>query len=204
MSNPDDAVKVNFQHLCQAIEALLMSSELPLTSQQIYTALGAGTQELYQKAVNELNREYRETERSFEIQKVAGGYQIYTLPKFQVYIDRLWSARKRSGLTRSALETLAIIAYRQPFSRIEIENIRGVNSDSVVQGLLERGLIKIHSRQPTPGRPFLYATTSEFLRYFGLDSLKDLPREKDFPQPVSHTPLFATGEWKAGEEGKEE
>ena len=204
MSNPDDAVKVDFRHLCQAVEALLMSSELPLTSQQIYTALGAGTQELYQKAVNELNREYRETERSFEIQKVAGGYQIYTLPKFQVYIDRLWSARKRSGLTRSALETLAIIAYRQPVSRVEIENIRGVNSDYVVQGLLERGLIKIHSRQSTPGRPFLYATTNEFLRYFGLDSINDLPREKDFPQPVSHTPLFAAGEWKTGEEGKEE
>jgi len=183
--------EIDFKHLCQAVEALLMSSELPLTNQQIRTALGYGTPEVYKKAVELLNEDYRKTGRSFEIQAVAGGYQIYTLARFHDYIDRLWSSRKRSGLTRSALETLAIIAYRQPVTKVEIEEIRGVNSDSVVQGLLERGLIKISGREQAPGRPMIYNTTSEFLRYFGLNSIKDLPQDKDFNfERAGQTMLF--------------
>jgi segregation and condensation protein B len=89
------------------------------------------------------------------------------------------------------LETLAIIAYRQPVTRLQIDEIRGVNSDSVLQGLLERGLIKISGRQTAPGRPLLYNTTAEFLRYFGLQSLKDLPRDKDFPEAgIAQSSLF--------------
>ncbi len=174
-------IDYDFQYLCRSIEALLMSSELPLTNQQIRNALGYGSPGLYRKAVDTLNEEYRRSGRSFEIHSVAGGYQIYTLPQFQDYIERLWSSRKRSGLTRSALETLAIIAYRQPITRLEVEEIRGVNSDSVIQGLLERGLVKITGREHAPGRPFIYGTTIEFLRYFGLNSLKDLPKDRDFP-----------------------
>lgn len=183
---PDDGGYIDFRHLCQAVEALLLSSDLPLTNQQIRTALEVGNPEIYRKAVLALNREYRETGRSFEIQNIAEGYQIYTLPGFHRYIEKLWAARKRSGLTRNALETLAIIAYRQPVTRIYIEEIRGVNSDSVLHGLLERGLIKITGRQSAPGRPIIYATTNEFLRYFGLSSLKDLPRDKDFPSKQPH------------------
>ena len=181
MEHPDRGPEIDFKFLCRAIEALLMSSELPLTNQQIQASLGFGNPEVYRRAVEELNRDYRESERSFEIQKVAGGYQIYTLPRFHRYIERLWHARKKSGLTRSALETLAIVAYRQPVTRLMVEEIRGVNSDSVLQGLLERGLIRISGRQSAPGRPILYSTTSEFLRYFGLSDIKDLPRDKDFP-----------------------
>jgi segregation and condensation protein B len=181
----------DFRHLCEAIEALLMSSELPLTNQQIHTALGFGSTEVYSKAVELLNSEYRGTKRSFEIQNIAGGYQIYTLPKFQDYIERLWSARKKAGITRSAMEALAIIAYRQPVTRVEIDEIRGVNSDWVVQSLLERGLIKISGREHAPGRPILYSTTAEFLRYFGLNSLKDLPRDQDFQlESPNQTMLF--------------
>lgn len=181
----------DFRHLCEAIEALLMSSELPLTNQQIRTALGFGAPDVYHKAVEILNQEYHSTKRSFEIQSIAGGYQIYTLPKFQDYIERLWSARKKTGLTRSAMEALAIIAYRQPVTRVEIDEIRGVNSDWVVQALLERGLIKITGREHAPGRPILYATTAEFLRYFGLNTIKDLPRDKDFQlDSVNQTMLF--------------
>lgn len=161
---------------------MLLSSELPLTVKQIQTALEFGTTEIYEKAVEALNISYLETHRSFEIHKVAGGYQIYTLAKYHRVVERLWVSRKRAGLTRSALETLAIISYRQPVTRIQIEEIRGVNSDSVLQGLLERGLIKISGRQSVPGRPMLYSTTSEFLRYFGLHSIGDLPRDKDFPE----------------------
>lgn len=181
MSNPDDNPAIDYNHLARAIEALLMSSELPLTNQQIMASLEYGSVEVYRKAVNDLNEEYRRSGRSFEVQYIAGGYQIYTLPKFHRYIEKLWTARKRSGLTRSALETLAIIAYRQPVTRLQIEEIRGVNTDSVIQGLLERGLIRISGRQTTPGRPMLFSTTQEFLRYFGLTSIRDLPRDKDFP-----------------------
>jgi segregation and condensation protein B len=181
MSGREEQINVNLKPLMGAVEALLLSSELPLSPQQIHASLDFGTVELYQQAVDELNREYRQTGRSFEIQKVAGGYQIYTLPQYSKMIERLWIARKRSGLTRSALETLAIIAYRQPITRLMIEEIRGVNSESVLQGLLERGLIKIGGRQSSPGRPLLYYTTNEFLRYFGLDTLADLPKDKDFP-----------------------
>jgi segregation and condensation protein B len=186
MSKPDEGLAIDQRHLMEAIEALLMSSELPLTNQQIHSAINLGNPELYQKAIDNLNAEYRQTGRSFEIQKIAGGYQLYTLPKYHRYIENLWTARKRSGLTRNALETLAIIAYRQPITRMEIDEIRGVNSDSVLQGLLERGLIKISGRQTAPGRPLIYNTTGEFLRYFGLNSLNDLPRDKDFlnSQPI--------------------
>lgn len=161
-----------------------MSSELPLTNQQIRASLDYGSGEIYRKAVEVLNEDYHRTGRSFEIQYIAGGYQIYTLPKYHRYIEKLWTARKRSGLTRSALETLAIAAYRQPVTRLQVEEIRGVNSDSVLQGLLERGLLRISGRQASPGRPILYSTTQEFLRYFGLTSVKDLPRDKDFPPPM--------------------
>ena len=192
-------IDYDLEHMCQAIEALLMSSELPLTNQQIRTALGFGTPEIYLKAVNLLNEEYRKSRRSFEINSVAGGYQIYTLPKFQDYIERLWSSRKKSGLTRSGMETLAIIAYRQRITRVEIDDIRGVNSDSVIQGLLERGLIKISGRESSPGRPMIYTTTAEFLRYFGLNSLKDLPRDKDFElEAASQTALFALDSYTDG------
>ncbi|NQS98861.1 MAG: SMC-Scp complex subunit ScpB [candidate division Zixibacteria bacterium] len=188
---PDDSNYIDFRHLCQAVEALLLSSDLPLTNQQIRTALEVGNPEIYRKVVLALNREYSKTGRSFEIQNIAEGYQLYTLPKYHRYIEKLWTARRRSGLTRNALETLAIIAYRQPVTRIDIEEIRGVNSDSVLHGLLERGLIKISGRQSAPGRPLIYSTTNEFLRYFGLSSLKDLPRDKDFPAEQSHqTTLF--------------
>lgn len=182
ISKPENEPRIDFDYLMEAVEALLLSSELPLTSQQIRTSLEFGTSEIYQEAVDKLNSEYRRTGRSFEIQRVAGGYQLYTLPQFHKFIERLWIARKRSGLTRSALETLAIIAYRQPVTRVQIEEIRGVGSDSVLQGLLERGLLKISGRQAAPGRPMLYATTKEFLRYFGLNTINDLPRDKDFPE----------------------
>ncbi|MBC8278074.1 MAG: SMC-Scp complex subunit ScpB [FCB group bacterium] len=198
-------IDYDLEHLCQAIEALLMSSELPLTNQQIRTAIGFGSPEIYLKAVNLLNEEYRKSRRSFEINSIAGGYQIYTLPKFHDYIERLWASRKKTGLTRSGMETLAIIAYRQRITRVEVDEIRGVNSDSVIQGLLERRLIKISGRESSPGRPMIYTTTAEFLRYFGLNSLRDLPRDKDFElEAASQTALFALDSYtedngKAGE-----
>ena len=192
MSRIENESLVDYKHLRGAIEALLLSSELPLTNQQIMTSLEFGSPEMYQKAINELNEEYRRSGRSFEIQSIAGGYQIYTLPKFHNYVERLWMVRKRTGLTRSALETLAIISYRQPITRVQIEEIRGVGSDSVLQGLLERGLTKITGRQSAPGRPILYGTTKEFLRYFGLQTIADLPRDKDFPVPqLAQSELFA-------------
>lgn len=204
MSRIDNESLIDFKHLRGAVEALLLSSELPLTNQQIMTSLEFGTPEMFQQAVNELNEEYRQSGRSFEIQFIAGGYQIYTLPQFHNYVERLWMVRKRTGLTRSAMETLAIVSYRQPITRIQIEEIRGVGSDSVLQGLLERGLIKITGRQSAPGRPILYGTTKEFLRYFGLQSIADLPRDKDFPTPqLAQSELFSIAGPKEADSNEE-
>lgn len=185
MSAPDKVSPVDYDRVKGIIESLLISSELPLTLQQIYSCLGFGTAEMYEEMVRQLNIDYRETGRSFEIQKIAGGFQIYTLPQYARYVEKLWIGRRHSGLTRNALEALAIVAYRQPATRLEIEEIRGVNCDSVLQGLLEKGLLKVTGRKKAPGRPLLYGTTGEFLQKFGLDSLKDLPQEKDFPKTAS-------------------
>lgn len=169
----------------QIIEALLIATDVPLSLQRIEEIINVPIEKIKQ-GIDTLNQEYKDTGRAFEIKEVAGGYQIYTLPEYADFVGRL--KQKKEKLSKAALETLAIIAYHQPITRAEVEKARGVDSSYILESLLEKGLIKTCGRLPTPGRPIKYSTTNEFLRYFGIKDLSELPREEDFAEPAVETP----------------
>jgi segregation and condensation protein B len=157
------------------VEALLFAADFPVAVSRIKALVEGLEREDLRTMVEELNREYEEQGRSFWIQEVAGGYQMATRPHFARWVKELYKGRRLARLTQPGLETLAIIAYRQPVGRPDIETIRGVNSDSVIATLLERNLITVVGKDTSVGRPILYGTTPEFLRYFGLKDLSGLP-----------------------------
>jgi segregation and condensation protein B len=165
------------------IEALLIATDTPLSLKKLIEITQLSEDEI-KKCIDELNQEYCISNRSFEIKEIAGGYQIYTLPEFALWVGALHD--RKSKLSKAALETAAIIAYHQPITRPEVEKIRGVDSSWVLDTLLQKGLIKTVGRLPVPGRPIKYATTKEFLRYFGIKDLSDLPQEEDFGERVAH------------------
>jgi len=171
------------QPLTARIEALLLSTDRPMTDAKIGELLSIGLEDggtkAIREAIDELNAEYEETGRSFRIESVAGGRQILTLPIFGSVLHRLHQDRMQTRLTPAAMETLSIVAYRQPILRADVEAIRGVASGEVLRGLMERRLVKIVGRAEELGRPMLYGTTREFLRVFGLASLDDLPNAKE-------------------------
>jgi len=157
------------------VEALLFAADFPVATSRLKVLVEDLEREELKEMVAELNREYEEQERSFWIQEVAGGYQMATRPGFARWVKELYKGRRAARLTQPALETLAIIVYRQPVGRPDIEAIRGVNSDSVIATLLERNLVTVVGKDTTVGRPILYGTTPEFLRYFGLKDVSGLP-----------------------------
>ncbi|HWB54601.1 MAG TPA: SMC-Scp complex subunit ScpB, partial [Tepidisphaeraceae bacterium] len=128
------------------------------------------------KAVKALNEQYEQSGRCFRIEQVAGGYQLLTLPDYADYLKKLYQREADAKLTKAALETLAIIAYKQPILRVDVEAIRGVACGETIRSLMEKHLVKITGRAEEPGRPILYGTTKRFLELFGLNSLKDLPQ----------------------------
>ena len=132
------------------------------------------------RLMKDLIEEYRERDTGLLIVEIANGYQMVTNPEYADFVRKFKTTQVSSKLSMPALETLAIIAYRQPIIRAEVEQIRGVNSDSAIKTLYEKRLIKIMGRKEAPGRPFLYGTTREFLQYFGLKDLTELPTLKDF------------------------
>jgi segregation and condensation protein B len=158
------------------IEAVLFASDAPLEGDKIREVAELKSEEDLRQAIEDLNRKYEECQNSFRIREIAGGYQMYTLPKFAEWIEPLLAKVKKQRLSKAALETLSIIAYRQPVSRIDIDQIRGVQSDSALKTVLERELVTIVGRSDTVGRPLLYGTTEQFLIYFGLKDLGELPR----------------------------
>ncbi|MEZ4330612.1 MAG: SMC-Scp complex subunit ScpB [Myxococcota bacterium] len=162
------------------VEALILSSPEPIPAAKLAEIIPYCDAGQVKDLVNELNTEYAEQDRSFEIWEVAGGFQIRTRAEFSGYLQKLQKERALR-LSQAALETLAIIAYRQPVTRAEIEDVRGVDAGATVKSLLERHLIRIAGQREVPGRPMLYGTTRRFLEIFGLESLKDLPtlRELD-------------------------
>ncbi len=166
----------------RTIEALLIATEAPLTLKKIIEITNLQKDEIV-NCIKELNQEYHESQRAFEIKEIAGGYQIYTLPEFALWVGALHD--RKSRLSKAALETLAIIAYHQPITRPEIEKVRGVDSTYMLDALLQKNLIKTCGRLPLPGRPIRYGTTKEFLRYFGIKDLGDLPREEDFGEAIA-------------------
>jgi segregation and condensation protein B len=158
------------------VEALLFASEAPVEAERIQEVLGlpsAGqARELVQLLVERLDGQGR----ALQIIEVGGGYRLVTRPEVAPWLVKLARSRTRSRLSRSALETLAIIAYRQPASRPDIDAVRGVNSEAVLDNLLDRRMVRIAGRKDSPGRPFLYETTRDFLVAFGLRDLADLPK----------------------------
>jgi segregation and condensation protein B len=155
-----------------AVECLLFVAGGPVTVQRLSEALEAPP-DAVQEALRELGEEY--AGRGLQVQVVAGGYQLCTRPDYAGVVQRFLGLDHRETLSQAALETLAIIAYRQPITRAEIEVVRGVRSEHVLERLIERHLVREVGRRPTPGRPILYGTTEGFLRHFGLKDLQSLP-----------------------------
>lgn len=164
--------------LARQIEALLVATDEPLTLERICEITGCGT-ESAEQAIQRINVELNAAGHAMEVGSLAGGYRIITDPNLGDVVSQLFEGRRQSRLSRAALESLAVIAYRQPVTRAQVEAVRGVNSDSAVRTLLERGLIRITGRHETPGRPLLYGTTDFFLEYFGLGALEHLPRMEE-------------------------
>jgi segregation and condensation protein B len=165
------------------LEALIFASPEPLTPKAIYKLVDGETKEDVLTALAALKEDYNRP-GGLQLVEVAGGYQIATRPDLHDWVRRLFHERTTQRLTVQGLETLAVIAYRQPITALEITEVRGVNTSGVLNTLLERHLIKIVGRKQVVGRPFLYATTREFLIRFGLNDLADLPKVEDMAEAL--------------------
>jgi len=168
------------QHI---VEALILGSPEPISAQRVAAVIPYCKPGQIPKVVEALNSEYADQGRAFEIQQVAGGYQMRTLPAFASYLSQIQPQRPLR-LSKAALETLAIVAYRQPVTRADIEDIRGVDAGAVVRSLLERKLLKLAGHKDVPGHPMLYATSRRFLEVFGLDRIEDLPSLRQIEELV--------------------
>ncbi len=165
----------------QIVEALITASPEPVSAARIAEILPYGKRKRVIELVRELNEGYREQGRAFEIWEVAGGFQLRTRADFANYVKQLHRA-SALRLSRAALETLSLVAYRQPVTRAEIEDVRGVDAGAILRGLIERKLVRIAGHRDVPGRPMLYATSRRFLEVFGLNSLEDLPTLRDLEE----------------------
>lgn len=157
------------------IEAVLFTSGKTVRRQEILSLINGVSEEEVDKAVAELRQNYDRLGCSFCLEEVAHGYRLATRPEFGSWLNKFYKEKEKRHLSAAAMESLAIIAYKQPVMRLEIETIRGVNSEGVLHSLLEVGLIRIMGRKQIPGRPILYGTTNKFLELFGLKNLADLP-----------------------------
>jgi segregation and condensation protein B len=166
----------NMPSPADVVEALLFASDAPLEPERIREVLDLENAAAARTLVDELRARYEADQRALTITEVAGGYRMVTRPELSPWLVRLARARTRVRLSRASLEALAIVAYKQPASRPEIDAIRGVNSEGVLESLMERRLVRIAGRKEAPGRPFLYETTREFMIAFGLRDLNDLPK----------------------------
>jgi segregation and condensation protein B len=175
------------QDLPTHIEALIFTSDTPIRVEEILQTLELHYQRSFSKkqvlqSIDLLQQKYAEPNFAFELQHIAHGYMFYSKPQYQPIIGTLLKQRSRQRLSKAALETLAIIAYQQPVAKSEIEHIRGVNCDYALHKLLEKELIEIKGRSTDAGRPLLYGTNAKFMQHFGLASIKDLPKLKEFAQ----------------------
>ena len=207
--------------LSQVIEALLIGAQKPLTVREVVAAIkGAGAEDeltpnefaktneaAVSAALEQLKIEYIEQQRAFQLLEKSGGWQLASDPQYARWVRQLFPAAKPARLTPPALETLAIIAYRQPITRADVEAVRGVAIDSVLQTIMERGLVKIAGRAEVPGRPLLYETTQFFLEHFGLRNLDELPnaeelKRRDLPKAPVAVPPEPTAVATPNEPGK--
>ncbi|NQU18588.1 SMC-Scp complex subunit ScpB [bacterium] len=168
-----------------AVEAIIFISEGPATIAEIQDILEGLDSETINSIVQELKSDYKQRNSGIKLIEVAGGYQMVTSPNYANFIKKFYKKKHSEKLTLPSLETLSIIAYKQPVTRVEIESIRGVNVDGVIKNLLEKGLIRIVGKKEVIGRPFVYGSTRNFLEYFGLNSLEELPPVEEFVQTLS-------------------
>ena len=205
--------RVDTGRLAGFIEALLFASDAPLSIGRLSSITGESSMKTIKEALGELEKFYRSCDRSFGIAEVAGGYQITTLPEYASTVSLLFKSRRKAKLSQAALETLAIVAYRQPISRTSVEAIRGVNCDGVLATLTERELIAIIGRGEGLGRPFLYSTTSRFLEYLGLKDIRDIPDMEELEKnleaidlipPADHSVEAGGEELDAGNTGEDD
>lgn len=176
--------------LLNHIEALIFCATAPLKTQEIQRCLtemfeADVPKEDIDKAIAKLQEKYNTEEYSFQIEHIGNGYQFMTKPAYQASIGIMLKHQSKKRLSTSALETLSIIAYKQPITKGEMEQIRGVNCDYTVQKLLEKELVAIRGKSDAIGRPILYGTSENFMEYFGINDLKDLPTPKDFSQEAN-------------------
>jgi len=165
----------------RVVEALILASNEPITAARLAQIVPDCTPGAAKDLVNALNEEYQQQDRAFEVWEVAGGYQIRTRAEFSGYLQQL-QAQRPLRLSRASLETLAIIAYKQPVTRSEVELVRGVDSGAVIKSLLDRRLLRIVGHREVPGRPMLYGTSRRFLEVFGLESLQQLPSLRELEE----------------------
>jgi len=178
----DQEKLIDYKNIKQIIEALLFASDIPLSTNKILSVVDDIKADDVNRAIDELNREYENSERTFRIREIGGGHQLITEAKYAKFIKNLYKGRAKPHLSQAAYEALSIIAFKQPLSRPEIDQIRGVNSDGVVKTLLERNLITITGRSENVGHALLYGTTPEFLRYFGINDVSDLPKPRELEE----------------------
>jgi segregation and condensation protein B len=196
-------------NLSQVVEALLISAQKPLTPRELVTAIKAAgaddellpnefaktSEAEVSAALEQLKIEYIEQQRAFQLLEKAEGWQLASDPQYARWVRQLFPAAKPARLTPPALETLAIIAYRQPITRADVEAVRGVAIESVLQTIMERGLVKIAGRAEVPGRPLLYETTQFFLEHFGLRNLDELPNSEELKRrELPRAPVAAAPE----------
>jgi segregation and condensation protein B len=164
------------------VEAVLFASDEPLSVERLANIVEATVKQVRQH-IETLNNKYQANNNAFRIEQIAGGYQMLTLSPYNHWLKKLLRERSDNKLSPAALETLAIIAYKQPVMRADIEAIRGVTAGELIRGLMYKGLVKIVGRAEVLGRPMLYGTTKRFLEIFGLNSLKDLPKVEELKKP---------------------
>ena len=176
------------EHLAQHIEALIFAADTPISLKEVHSCLQETfetnfSEEEVRAAIDQLTDRYQQDGFALEIAEIAGGFQFITKATFHSTVGTYLKQTTRRRLSQAALETLAIIAYKQPVTKVDLEGIRGVNCDYSVQKLLEKELVSIVGRSDGPGRPLLYGTSEKFMDYFGLRDLNDLPKPKDFREP---------------------
>lgn len=180
--------------LQQQVEALIFTSEQPISLEELKQTLDIAfetdfKEEIILEAVEAATKRFSADTFPFEIVELAGGFQFLSKPPYHHAIGTLLKMTTKKRLSQATLETLSIIAYKQPTTKTEVEQIRGVNSDYAIQKLLEKELVEIKGRAETPGRPLTYGTSEKFMHYFGIKTINDLPKLKDFKEPENQMGL---------------
>lgn len=172
-----------FEEIKRVVEALLFAVHEPISIRKIVEIIEGSDQKLIKEVISQLGKEYDSYDRAFQIEEIANGFQLLSRPEYHEWVSKLIKKSNDAKLSQSSLETLAIIAYKQPIIRADIEAIRGVQSGQIIRTLIEKDLVKIAGRDEVLGRPLLYGTTKKFLEFFSLNSIKDLPKVEELEMP---------------------